>query len=325
MFAPSVLHTKRTSHFFLVSFVCLSNMFSLYVHAYMLNGSGEPNLSYYTCRFIVYLSTFAKPIGLYLTLLFSIERIFTKILKNFQIYRLLFKRIYLLLICLGIFLILLIRLFEVKNYLKINESIANSTIISRQNIVNNNENNKLIDDLLAFQYCYRLMNVKTYAKILSFYSIQYWFEYVILTIIILCLISFIIYLYRTSWCLSINTKFYLSLSSCVILFEIILQFLHLIVGAPDNNNSDTQVNFLQTMLFVYNFRCIVLPFIICLTICDSLKQWLYEFFILRSYFDSFNENDDNNNSLIDQSESSQQTFGQNNHNEHFDISFNSHI
>ena len=58
-------------------------MFCLYIQIYLISGPGEPNLSYHTCRFIVYISTFAKPIGIYLTLLFSIERLFTKILSKF--------------------------------------------------------------------------------------------------------------------------------------------------------------------------------------------------------------------------------------------------
>jgi hypothetical protein len=304
----------------------------------MLSGSGEPNLSFYKCRFIVYISTFAKPIGLYLTLLFSIERIFKKILSNFILcinnYRLLFKKFYLLFIFFGINFILSIRLYEVFKFVQIYQSKSNSSITSRKDMSNDDNDddntNNSTDPILNFQYCYRSMNFETYAKILSFYIIQYWFEYTILAIIILILLCFIIYQYflpyiqhRPSSHLSINTKFYLSLSSCVILSELILQFLHIIVDAVENNNSDIQVNYLQMMLFVYNFRCIILPFIICLISCDSLKQWLYEFFIRRSYLDNFNENDQTNQS--ESFSSTQQTFAKNNNNEHFDMRFNSHI
>ncbi len=298
-------------------------MFCSYIQSYMLSNSGEPNLQFHLCRFVVYMSTFAKPIGLYLILLFSIERIFTKILSNFILrtknYRLLFKKFYLIFIFCGICFILSIRLYEVLKFIQKNQSISNNNIIFRQNTDNNNST----DRLLTFEYCYRSMNAETYAKILSFYIIQYWFEYVILAIIIFFFLCIIIYQYclpyfqhRSLSSLSVNTKFYLSLSSCFILFELILQFLHMVVANVDNDNTATQVNYLQLMLFLYNFRCILLPFIICLATCDPLKQWLYELVILRPYLDNFNENDQTN-SIIDRS--FQRTFATNNNNEHIDM------
>jgi hypothetical protein len=284
----------------------------------MLNGASEPNLSFHTCRFIVYISTFAKPMGLYLTLLFSIERIFTKILR-LKTNRLLFKNVYLLFIFLGICSIFVIRLIEVLKYIQRNDqSNFESRIISRQDRTNNDTST---DRVLTFAYCYRLMSKETYAKILSFYVVQYWFEYVMLTIIGLILGFIVVYQYclpyfqrRSLSYLSVNMKFYFSLSSCVISFELILQFLHLIVSAEENNNTDTQVKYLQIMLFVYNFRCIILPLVICLTSCDALKQCLYELLILHSYVNYFDE-DDRINTMIDQSE----TFAKYNNNEHFDM------
>jgi len=292
----------------------------------MLSGSGEPNLSFHTCRFIVYISTFAKPIGLYLTLLFSIERLFTKILSNFIFrttnHRLLFNRLFFSFIFIGTSIILTIRLFEVLKLVNINQATSNKNIISRQDMMNNNNSS---DSILTFQYCYRSMSVETYAKILSFYIIQYWFEYVILVIIILVLLCIIINQYclprfqqRSSSPLSVNTKLYLCLSSSVILFELVLLLLHFVVDDVDFNNTDTQVNYLQTMLFVYNFRCILLPFIICLIICNPLKQWFNEFFILQTYLDNFDEND-HTNTTINRSSSSQQTFARNHTTEHFDL------
>ncbi|CAF5031309.1 unnamed protein product, partial [Rotaria sp. Silwood1] len=131
IFAPTSLHTTRTSNFLIICIVCLSNMCSLYVHAYMINDEGELNLSYHTCRFIVYISTFSKPIGLYLTLLFSIERLFTKILSKFLVrfiyYRQLCQQLYRLLIFLGIIIILSTRLFQVLNIIIRNQSIINQT------------------------------------------------------------------------------------------------------------------------------------------------------------------------------------------------------
>ncbi|CAF3354733.1 unnamed protein product [Rotaria sp. Silwood1] len=289
LFAPSSFHTTRTSNFLIICLVCLTNMFCLYIQAHMLSGSGEPNLSFHTCRFFVYLSTLAKPIELYLTLLFSIERILTKNLLNSILsknnYRSYFKRFYSLLIFIG------------------NPSISKSNIISRENNIDNNNQT----DQINFQYCYRSLNVETYAKILSFYTIQYWFEYGILTIISISFLSIIIYQYclpflrqRPSSRLSVNTKFYLSLSTCVILFEVVLLCLHFIITSVDNN-TDTQVNSLQIMLFVYNIRCILLPFMICLTTCSPLKQWIYQLIILRPYLDNINENDQTK-TIIDQSE-----------------------
>ncbi|CAF2743423.1 unnamed protein product [Rotaria sp. Silwood2] len=308
VFAPSSLHTTRTSHFFIICLVCLTNIFFLYIQAYMLSGSGEPNLSFHTCRFLVYISTLAKPIELYLTLLFSIERICTKNLLNCisstNNYRLYFKRFYLLLILIGMSFIFSIRLYEILKFIKKNPSISNSNIISQKNkIVNNNQT-----DPINFRYCYSSLNVEIYAKILSFYTIQYWLEYGILIIISLILLSLIIYQYclpflqqRSSSRLSVNTKFYLSLSSYVILFECVLLCLHFIISNADNNKH-TKVNSLQLMLFVYNIRCILLTFIICLTTCNPLKQWIYELIILRPYLDNFDENDQTK-TIIDQSES----------------------
>ncbi|CAF0830063.1 unnamed protein product [Rotaria sordida] len=298
LFAPSSLHTNRTSHFFIICFICLTNMFCLYIQAYMLSGSGEPNLSFHTCRFLVYISTLAKPIELYLTLLFSIERILSKNLLNCisstNNYRLYFKKFYLLLIFIGMSLIFSIRLYEILKFIKKNSSILNNNIISQDDQIDiNNQTDKL-----NFQYCYRSLNVGIYAKILSFYTIQYWFEYGILIIISLILLSIIIYQYclpflqqHTLSRLSVNTKFYISLSSCVILFEFVLLGLHFIVTNENNNNTSTQVNYLQMMLVIYNIRCILLPFIICLTTCNPLKQWIYQLIILRPYLDNLNEND----------------------------------
>jgi hypothetical protein len=243
--------------------------------------------------------------GLYLTLLFSIERIFTKILQ-LKNYRILFKKSYPILIFLCICLILIVRLIEVLTYIqRNNQSNSGTTIISRKDA---RDDDNSTNRVLTFEYCYRSMNKETYAKVLSFYIIQYWFEYVTLAIIGLILGFIIVYQFclpyfkhRSSIIhLSVNMKFYLSLSSCVISFELILQFLHLIVDAEENNNTDTQVNYLQMMLFVYNFRCIILPLIICLTSCDPLKQCIYELLIQRSYVDYFDEND-RVNTMIDQS------------------------
>ncbi|CAF2229166.1 unnamed protein product [Rotaria magnacalcarata] len=296
IFAPSGLRTTRTSNFIIICLVCLSNMFCIFAQVRMLSGEGEPNLPIHLCRFTVYMSTFAKPVGLYLTLLFSIERLFSKNLLGFFLhknnYRLCFKRFYLSLILIGMSSIFLLRLYEVMNFVKNNQSVSNSNTIP-QETRNNSSPRKP-----SFNFCFYLLSFETYAKILSFYSIQYWFEYVILSLISLILLCFVLNQYvlprfhqRTPSRLSVNTKFYLCLSSCVISFELVLLCLHFIITKDGNNNSDTQVNALQTMLFVYNIRCIALPFIICLTTCDPLKEWIHELIILRPYQDKLDEND----------------------------------
>ncbi|CAF4011903.1 unnamed protein product [Rotaria sordida] len=323
IFAPSSLRTTRTSHFLIICIVCLSNMCSLYVQAYMISGKGEPNLSYHTCRFIVYISTFAKPIGIYLTLLFSIERLLTKILSKFLVrfinHRQLCQRLYTLLIFLITIIIVSIRLFEVLNVIIRNQSVVNQTLISYiysyRNIKDTSSNST--DRSIKFKYCFNSMNIDRYAKFLSFYVIQYWFEQFALIIIILILLIFIIHQY----CLpriqqrnlplhfSVNTKLYLSLASCVIASELILLFCHFIIDNIHYNNRDVQITSLQLMLFAFNFRCIFLPCIVLTTTCDPLKQFLFEIFISRPYLDDIDEND-TINTINNQSElfsSTQQT------------------
>lgn len=270
----------------------------------MLNGLGEPILSFHTCRFVVYISTFAKPMGLYLTLLFSIERLLTKNLSNLILptnhHRLLFKRLLSLLIFISIGFIFSIRLYEILKFIQKNPTISNSNIISQ----NDTNSNKSLKDQISFQYCYSSIDFDIYAKIISFYIAQYWFEYVILIIIILIFLYITVSQYcppfiqkRSIAHLSINTKFYLSLASCVILFELVLLLLHFFLTNADNDNSNPQVNYLQTMLFAYNFRCILLPFIICLTICDPLKRFVYQLIIQRPYLDNFNDNNQTKTSI----------------------------
>ncbi|CAF1033026.1 unnamed protein product [Rotaria sp. Silwood1] len=308
IFAPTSLHTTRTSNFLIICIVCLSNMCSLYVHAYMINDEGELNLSYHTCRFIVYISTFSKPIGLYLTLLFSIERLFTKILSKFLVrfiyYRQLCQQLYRLLIFLGIIIILSTRLFQVLNIIIRNQSIINQTSNDDSDTYEDMDDQDVnaTNRIVAFKCCFISMNIDNYARFLSFYIVQYWFEQLMLIIIIIIIIILlIIIIYQC--CLpriqqrnlplrlSVNTKLYLSLSSCIIVSELILLKLHFIVGNIKYNNKNIQATSLQFMLFVFNLRCIILPFIICITTCDPLKQLIFEIFISRPYLDNIDEND----------------------------------
>ncbi|CAF3804655.1 unnamed protein product [Rotaria socialis] len=314
--APSSLLTTRTSHFLLICMACLSNMCSLYIHPHMINTQGDPTLSFHTCRFITFLSTLAKPMELYLTLLFSIERLFTKILLNFLLQftnrRLLFQRLYSLCIFLGTILIFSTRLYRVLLLIKRNQSIngqSNSDDVDAIDKIADLDNSSL-DSNIIFKYCSSSMNINEYATFFSFYTIQYWFEFLVFSINLLILLIIIIHQFCLTRIqrpnalhhLSVNTKFYLSLSSCTIASESILLFFHYIVDDIDNGGTTSQLVSLQCMLFVYNFRCIVLPLIICLTMCDPLKQLLMEIFITRSYLDNIDEND-TTNTIDNQAES----------------------
>lgn len=264
-------------------------MSCLYIQPYMFTGLGEPNLSFHFCRFLVYISAFAKPMGLYLTLLFSIERMFTKVFR-WKTSRLLMKRIYLLSIILTISIILSIRLWEIFQYIQRNSSKDWET--------------NPTDRPLNFQYCYRSIEKENYAKILSFYVIQNWLEYTLLAFItLICTFLFIYqyclpYIQRRSlsrW--SVNTKLYFSLTFCLILFESILFVLHLIVGNEDNENSETQVNYLQIMILIYNIRCIFLPLLICFTSCQPWKHTIYDFIIQRNYREKYDDDDERINPI----------------------------
>ncbi|CAF5039417.1 unnamed protein product, partial [Rotaria magnacalcarata] len=72
--------------------------------------------------------------------------------------------------------------------------------------------------------------------------------------------------------LSVNTKLYLSLSSCTIASESILLFFHYIVDDADNDGTTLQIVSLKST-------------------CDPLKQLLMEIFIARSYLDYIDESD----------------------------------
>lgn len=293
-------------------------MCSLYIFAYLISDAGEPNLSYHACRFVVYISTFAKPIGLYLTLLFSIERLCTKVLSSFIVYfanyHKLLRKLYLVSIILCAAFVFSIRLYEVLNLItpsQYNETKTvdnpNEQVDDIEDVKGKEKNSK--DRSIRFPYCFNTMDVDKYAVFLSFYTIQYWFEYLAFSLIILILLIILL-----QQCIlpriqqrnamrpfSVNTKFYLSLSFCVVLSESILLFFHYIVDDPNNSNTIVDTTSLEIFLFIYNFRCIILSLVICLTTCDPLKSFIYEIFIARSYLDNFDESD-RSESLNNQSE-----------------------
>lgn len=258
-------------------------MFLLYGQIYLVSGSGEPNLSFHTCRFVVYISTLAKPIGIYLTLIFSLERFMQKILPHFIIRRQLFQRLFQLLILLGLISISAVRLYEV---LKLISSVQQTST--------NDDPSNATDLDINFEYCFQSVNADDYARILSFYVIQYWFEYTALILILLISISIIIQQYRlpiSSSRFSVNTKFYLSLAVCLITWELILFFFHLIVKSEKYKSTDFQATSLKAMLFMFNFRCLLLPCVICLILCDPMKKFFYELIITRPYLENIDEND----------------------------------
>lgn len=289
-----VSSSLRTTHLLLVCLVGLSNMGSLYVQPLMLSGSGEPNLSFYSCRWIVYLSTLSKPTGLYLTLLFSIERLVTKMLPKTLLrtngHQQLVKPFYWCFILIGLIFILSLRAYEILQLLPRNASTSRT----RNNEVDTDRFS--MERTITFRSCYRSMNVETYAKLLSFYTIQYWFEYVLFTLIVLIFVGLVVQQarccrQRSSCRPSVNTTLYLSLSSCVILFESISLLLHAFIVVVDNNNTTTQVNALQAMLIVYNIRCVLLPWMICFGTCQPFQQWLHELIVTRPFQASIDESD----------------------------------
>jgi hypothetical protein len=298
--APTSFHMHRTAHFLLVSLVCVANMSVLYVQPYMLSGSSEPDLSLNTCRLVVYLSTFAKPMGLYLTTLFSIERVFVKILAKFLLktahHRQLFKRCYSVSMAIGILIILSIRFYEIMRYIPRNSLNMKSTVNIRGVMLDTDSN--ATARILSFRFCYQSMKVEIYAKILSFYVMQYWSDYFCFALILLVCITVVAHQLDfgrsqrrspSNW--SVNTKLYLSLSSCVLVFEMTLRMIHEVVDNVDYNNSVTQVNYLQTMLFVFNLRAMLLPLILCVTLCEPLKRFFNELLFTRAFLENVDEID----------------------------------
>lgn len=290
----------RTAHFLLVSLVCLGNTSVLYVQPYMLSGGSEPNLSLHTCRLVVYLSTFAKPIGLYLTALFSIERVFVKILAKFLLktaqHRQLFKRGYSTSIALGILIILSMRLYEIMQYIPPNSPNMKSVSDIRGVMLDTDSN--ATARILHFRFCYRSMKVETYAKILSFYVMQCWSDYFCFALILLVWITVLAHQCyfghsqrRSASTWSVNTKLYLSLSSCVLVFELILRMIHSVVDNLKYDNTLTQVTFLQMMLFVFNLRAMLLPLILCVTLCEPWKRFFNELLFARAYLENVDEID----------------------------------
>ena len=90
---------------------------------------------------------------------------------------------------------------------------------------------------------------------------------------------------------SVNTKFYLSLCSCVIGSEAVLFVDHFIIRKADNTNIESALTAIQWMIFTFHLRSIFLPIIVCILTCNPLKEFLYELFITRPYAENVEETD----------------------------------
>ena len=249
--------------------------------------------------------------GLYLTVLLTIERFFTKIFSRFFFqsivhYRRLGRRVFISMIYLFIVLISSIRLYQVLSLIRRNppaSASAEDYPDTLADIIDTAKNSS--DRNISFTHCFQSMNIDSYAKVLSFYVLQEWYEYVSIVGIIIFLLIFLLYhcclsrLERTptSRSFSINTKLYLILASCVAVSEVILVFFHLIVDDVNNNNTDVQLTSLQFMLFAFNFRTIVLPLMVCFFLSDPLKAFLRDLLFVRPYLENIDDTDQNNEQL----------------------------
>ncbi|CAF0886600.1 unnamed protein product [Adineta ricciae] len=303
LFAPGSLRTTRSTHFLLICIVALSYTFALYFQIYLVSFSGDLNLPYHACRFVIYISTFAKPMGLYLTLLFSFERVYTKILsKNYlrsKLNQRLFQKIYPLITLVVLILIFGKRLYDVFQILP-----HNRTTVFEQTIdISNNSSNDIpdvndnsTDQNMTISCCFNTLNAQAYSKMLTFQISQYWFEYAIVGILFTMFITILIQQYSSRqgnslYQFSVNTKFYLSLCSCVIGSEAVLFVVHFIIKKADNTNTESALISIQWMLFTFHLRSIFLPVIVCILTCNPLKEFLYELFITRPYTENVEETD----------------------------------
>ena len=137
-----------------------------------------------------------------LTLLFSIERIIQKFLSKIilrtSIHRKLFQQLFKLLIFIGILTIFSIRLYEVLKFIPKYPNPFNQTLdnyFDPRDAISDTSSNST-DRSIIFRYCFQSVDIDTYAQILSFYVLQYWFEYAALILIILISIVIIIQQYR---------------------------------------------------------------------------------------------------------------------------------
>ena len=275
-------------------------MSALHVQIYFMSNSGEPRLSFHACRLIVYVSSFAKPMGIYLTLLFSIERLVVKSLStslaSLSRYRASAKRLFPLAILLNVFVIVAWRLFDVLRMIKRGPSRIDTT--SNLDDEASAALNGSSTGNISFEYCFSSMSAETYANILSFYVLQSAWEYILIVVIILVLIVTIVHQcfimpreLKSSFRCSVNTKLYFILSLSVVLSELILVFLHFLVDDHDKYNSGTQLPALQFMLFAFNLRCILLPLTICFIICDPCRSLVYDLLAQQSYLENIDEQD----------------------------------
>jgi len=270
-------------------------MFAVLIQLYFLTGSGEPNFSMNSCRFLLYISTLAKPMNIYLIFLFSLER-FTKKILRIEFRPQIFRRIFQIFIYCIIGLVLSIRFYQ----------IYRLSLTSRSNSDSNDDlNENSTDSTLSFRYCFSSIELSTYAKILSFYIIRYWYEYYLFGLIcLLCLILIIQQIRLFTTHVSLHTKFYLILSLTMILSESLFLLSNYIITNPDNDNKPVQTIFLQIYLFIFHLRCICLPLLLLYIQSYPIKEFVWELIFDKPYLENIPDHDQiqhqltNNNNLL---------------------------
>ena len=284
---PSILKTTRTSYLLLVCLICAANLGYISIQFYLINGKGQIILPFHLCRSIVYFSSFAKPFGLYLTCLFSFERLLTKFFFKFfstiDRFRQWTRTIFTLMIFFSVISIVLIRFYQVLNLIH---------RVSVEPVEPLGQNTNVTDPNMTFKSCFASMNTNRYATFLSFYVLQYWYEYVAFILILINLCLFLFFQCRSSnqqW--SVNTRFYLILSIYLINAETLSTIFHLVVDDTNNIYHDIQLTGLEILLQILNLRCFSLPLIIGLVMSMPLKAFFIELFFTRPFLSQMDEND----------------------------------
>ena len=141
------------------------------------------------------------------------------------------------------------------------------------------------------------MDINQYATFLSFYVLQYWYEYLAFMLILINVCVFLLF----QCCLpaaqtnrtrpSTNTRIYLILAIYLINVEAISTLFHLVVDDANNINDDIQLTGLEFLLQILNFRCLALPLIVGVVLSIPLKQFLFELFFTRPFLDQIEESD----------------------------------
>ena len=302
---PSLLKTQRNSYLVVLCLIMFSYWFPAVVQFYFVANSGDVKLTFQFCRLLIYLSTFAKPLSIYLVGLFTFERLLTKfVLKYFSnvvVYRQFGRKLFNLTLVLCSISIGVFRFYDVF-YSVLQSKPMNST--NDEQYANNDQDvpdliSNTTNQIISFQFCFDTLDINDYRRLLSFYVIEYIGEYLILFFTIAMLLVILLQQIclsrvndrsRFDW--SWNTKLYVILAVSVVGSELFLLFFHLIVDGVNFSNNNTQLTSLQFMLFIYLIRCVVLPISVVIVFSDSLKRFVIDFFCFaRSSGKELNEDD----------------------------------